>query len=190
MPAAFAYTGPACPRCNRPLDLRTITEGEDICPSCQGFFEAHVFRPPQRVSRVVQLAEAGPEGASACANHLRNAATTSCDRCGVFICGLCELEIGGVRYCPSCFDRLSENGTLDPAQARRRDYVSLALVMAFLGLVPFAGVVPAGLAIYYAIRAFNTPELREGRMTTIVVSLLLAIGTLIGNILLWLGALK
>jgi hypothetical protein len=188
MPAAYSYTGPACPRCNHPLDLRTITEGEDICPSCQGFFEAHVFRPPQRVARVVQLAAAGPEGASACANHLRNAATTSCDRCGVFICGLCELEVRGVRYCPSCFDRLSENATLDVTQARQRDYVTLALITAFLGLVPI--IVLSVLSIVYAIRALNTPELRDGRIATIIAALLVAVAGLAGGVMFWIGVLK
>ena len=36
-----------------------------------------------RVTRVLELAQTGPESAGSCANHPRNAAVTNCGRCGV-----------------------------------------------------------------------------------------------------------
>jgi uncharacterized paraquat-inducible protein A len=178
MSTPYGYIGPACPHCNRPFDLRQVqTDAEDICASCQQFFEARVFHPPQRVARVLQVAQAGPEGASACANHPRNAAVTSCERCGVFICSLCELDISGMRYCPSCFDRLSANGTLSVTQNRFRDYATLALVTAFVGFLFSAivvGIPIAALSIYYVIRGFRSAEIRHGRMTALIVALVVS----------------
>jgi hypothetical protein len=180
------YVGPACPRCNKPLDLTKVTtDGEDICPTCQVFFEAQVFHPPQRIARVLQLAQAGPEGASSCANHPRNAAVTSCERCGVFVCALCDLDLGGVHYCPSCFDRLTPTGGTDPmsaeAQTRFRDYGTLALGTAGLGFIlswVLIGIPLGALAIYYAIRGFRNRDAAEGRAFALLSAIVIALGDL------------
>jgi len=176
----ITYAGPACPRCNTPLPLESITLGEDICPHCQGFFTASVFHPPQHVTRVLQLAQTGPEGqtAASCANHPRNAAVTNCERCGLFICSLCELDLYGEKYCPSCFDRLTQNGGTDHAQTRFRDWRTLSFATAVIALI-LSGLVigvPLGvLSIYYAIRCIRDSQWSNDKLFLIIISVLMAL---------------
>ncbi|MCU1246600.1 MAG: hypothetical protein JWN02_2510 [Acidobacteria bacterium] len=184
---ALAYTGPVCPRCGKPLDLPTLRDGEDICPSCSGFFELRLFHPPQRVVHVAALATA-VDAATPCANHPRNVAVANCQRCGIFICSLCELEVGGDHYCPSCFDRLSQEGALPGALLRFRDYSRLSMTTAVVGLLMsvFFGL-PLGIAaIYYAIKAFRDPNTFRGARVGLVLAILIGIGDiLLGGYFLW-----
>jgi hypothetical protein len=182
-----AYRGPVCPRCNGPLDLESLRDGEDICPNCSGFFELRVFHPPKRVAHVAAV-DTGVDTATPCANHPRNSAVANCQRCGVFICSLCELEIGGGRYCPACFDRLSQEGTLPAALLRFRDYASLAMSTAVLGLIGFFALgIPLGiLSLYYSVRAFRDPNTERSSRGTIVLAILFALVDIpLGTLILW-----
>jgi uncharacterized paraquat-inducible protein A len=118
-----------------------------------------VFHPPTRSARVLQLVQSGPEAAGACANHPRNAAVTNCERCGIFICSLCELEVDGAKYCPACFERLAQEGAIHSARTRFRAYSSLAGLTAIVGLFfsgAFLGFPLGGLALYYVVKGFRT----------------------------------
>ncbi len=171
------YTGPACPRCGVPIALDRITPGEDICTVCRGFFTAAVFRPPSHVTRVVQLGAEGPENASACANHPRNAAVTSCERCGLFICSLCELDLFGGKYCPACFDRMTQEG--GEIQKSIRNWRGLALGISLAGLLLSSLMIgiPLGfLTIYYVIRGFRDPERSRDQYAGLIIAFFLAIG--------------
>lgn len=167
------YHGPACPACGKDVGFDALSDGWQQCPHCTVEFEARVFHPPQRSARVLQLAQVGPEGASACANHARNAAVAACDRCGLFICSLCEIDIEGGKYCPSCFERLSKDGGMATA-TRIRDYGSRAVLCAVVGLFPVFGL-PLGLmAFFYAFKATRKNSETSMSMLGIILALLLA----------------
>jgi uncharacterized paraquat-inducible protein A len=161
-----SYEGPSCPRCHARLTADWIHSGTVICPDCNKPFEATAFRPPQRTLEVVSVAAAlTPDGANACANHARNAAVTNCVRCGLFICALCNMDVGTGPHCPSCFDRLRTDDALSPAATRYRDYVSMARIAMLAGLFfsfMFLGIPFAAASLYYARKGFK--QLRdEGR---------------------------
>lgn len=165
-----AYAGPACPHCRHVLASDALQDGDIRCPACLTEFEARVFHPPQRSARVLQLAQSGPEGATSCANHPRNAAVASCERCGLLICSLCQLDVESGKYCPSCFERLAQEGALATAKNRFRDYGSLAMVWSIVGLLfsfLFLGIPLGIVSIYYAIRALRS---RQNRSSLIVVA--------------------
>jgi hypothetical protein len=151
--------GAQCPRCSFPLTADWI-KGSGIinCPNCSRAFEATTFNPPQRqqVAAAAEMATVGPEGANACANHALNAATASCQRCGLFICALCDMNVGSGSYCPSCFDRVRTEGTLQPAARRYRDYATMSRTFALAGLFLtfFLLSIPVGAAaMYYGFKA-------------------------------------
>jgi len=179
MPAAriSTYRGPVCPACGTAIDLASMHDGEQRCAKCHTIYDAHVFHPPQRSARVLQLAHTGPEGASSCANHARNAAVANCDRCGLFICSLCEIKIEDGTFCPSCFDRLSKDGRLGSATTKFRAYGSLAFSAAVGSLImfPLTGIPLGLLTIYYVIKGFRE---RDGASTTtvrLIVALLIGL---------------
>jgi len=182
----ISYVGPACPRCDAALPLESITAGEDICPRCQGFFHATVFHPPQRITRVLQIAHTGPESAGSCANHPRNAAVTNCGRCGLFICSLCELNLHGETYCPACFDRMTQGGGAEQAQTEFRDWRTLSLAMAIFAVIitlillvfppgAAAGIPLGALSLYYVVRAFRDPQWSRDQLPGVLISILLAL---------------
>src|ERR1043166_2967200 len=169
-----AYAGPQCPRCRAALS-EELHDGANVCLTCLGDFEARVFHPPQRSAPVLQLAQGGPGGAVSCANHARNAAVAACDRCGLLICSLCQLEVESGKLCPSCFERLSEAGGADMTRTRFRDYGSLGAIWAFAGLFfswALLGIPLGIIAIYYCIRAFRHRESRSSIIFVIFVLLL------------------
>ena len=175
---ASSYAGPACPRCGNPVELRELTDGPVNCPHCGGEFEARVFHPPTRHARVLQLAQSGPEAAGACANHPRNAAVTTCDHCGIFICSLCEMSVDGGRYCPTCFERLAGEGTLQSARTRFRAYGSLAGLTALGGLLLssfFLGLPLGILSLYYVVKGFRARRESGATIPGLILAASLAI---------------
>src|SRR4051794_3884979 len=91
---ALPYDGPQCPWCERRLPDEAIHSGVMRCPACTREFEATAFHPPERKPQVVRTAHSGPEEVNPCANHPLNTAVTSCRRCGIFICALCDMNVG------------------------------------------------------------------------------------------------
>jgi len=148
--------GVTCPFCKGPLEHETLISGTVRCPHCGNEFRAVRFSPPQRNVRVVELAATGPEGGHPCANHPGNAAVVNCDRCGAFICGLCQIDADGMSLCPACFDRLSAEGALESSRTKFRDFGGLASTSAAAGcLVYFLCVLFGPLAIYYGIKGLR-----------------------------------
>ena len=141
-----------CPRCGRPWGQEPLVSGPQRCPRCRGEFEAVAFTPPERRVQVAELAAAGPDGATACAVHKRNAAVATCGRCGVFLCGLCRVDVDRRVLCPSCFDRLIAEDALGTVKTRFRDYAGVAYSFAAFGLGPAAA--------YYALRALRQRDER------------------------------
>lgn len=183
MSVVAEYLGPQCPRCGIPLNASTLRSGTLICDHCSRPFEATVFQPPQRRQQITEVVgAAGPEGANACANHARNAAVTSCQRCGLFICSLCDMNMGTGSYCPSCFDRVRAEGTLKPIATRHRDYASIARLTAIVGILFwFAWPVLGGMVVYYAPKAMKQRR-EQGRSTAgMIVILILGILEIIGG---------
>jgi hypothetical protein len=161
------YEGPECPRCADLLGDETRRTGSIVCPRCGLTFEATVFNPPQRKMKVVEVAQSGPEGANACANHERNTAVTSCTRCGLYICSLCDMNVGSGSYCPSCFDRVRTEGSLAATTTRFRDYISMARAAAIAGLFfsfMFLGLPFGVLAMVYANKGVKQARV-AGRST-------------------------
>ncbi|HEV7573387.1 MAG TPA: hypothetical protein VGQ21_17955 [Thermoanaerobaculia bacterium] len=187
-----SYAGPSCPRCNARLTADWIQSGTITCPDCYKPFEATAFRPPQRRLEVVSVAAAlTPDGANACANHARNAAVTNCTRCGLFICALCNMDVGAGPHCPSCFDRLRADDALAPAATRYRDYASMARIAMIAGLFfsfMFMGIPFAAASLYYSRKAFK--QLRaEGRSKIgLIIIIIVAILEIVGGIA-WIAVL-
>jgi hypothetical protein len=172
-----AYRGPQCPRCDAVLPSDAISSGTITCPSCGVPFEATAFQPPVRPERrAMAIAGAGPDGGNACATHPLNAATTSCQRCGLFICTLCEMSISAGTFCPNCFDRIREEGTVPEVATRYKDYASLARLSMIAGIVMwFCAPIGGGLAVYYATKGLKQRR-DEGRSRAgVVIVMILAV---------------
>ena len=184
------YEGPCCPRCDAKLMTDWIRTGIVRCPDCNRDFEATAFNPSAPKLKIAEVATIGPAGANACANHARNVATTSCTRCGLFICALCDMNVGSGSYCPACFDRVRAEGTL-PVARKVRDYYSLARVASVAGLVflfIFLGPLFGILTLHYQNKGRR--EMRQrgenpwtgGAIVVMILAVLLIAGGLLYDI--------
>ncbi|MEA2339208.1 MAG: hypothetical protein QOE82_3215 [Thermoanaerobaculia bacterium] len=180
------YEGPQCPRCHARLTADWLQSGIITCPDCSKPFEATAFRPPQRRVEVLSVAAAlTPDGVTACANHARNAAVTNCVRCGLFICALCNMDVGTGPHCPSCFDRLRTDDASQSIGTRFRDYASMARVAMIAGMFfsfMFLGIPFAAASLHYARKGFR--QLRDegrskvGLIIIVIIDILMIAGGL------------
>ena len=189
MTIALAYVGPQCPRCGVFIAPGALRSGTVTCEVCLRKFEATVFDAPERPREAAVLETvvvAGPAGANACANHARNAAVASCARCGLFICSLCDMNVGAGSYCPSCFDRVRTEGTLKPVATRYRDWASIARLTAIIGLLfYFAYPVVGGLARYFSIKGMRQRREQGRSRIGMVIVMLIAIAEIVGGFALY-----
>jgi hypothetical protein len=174
-----SYDGPACPRCRMRLTADWLYSGTITCPDCGKTFEATAFTAPERRVEPAPTALIAVAGeANACANHVHNAAVTNCQRCGLFICALCDMDIGSGPYCPSCFDRMREDGALAQVKRRYRDYSRMAWVALIAGVVlgcAFLGLPFGVVSLIYARKALPQLRQRGGSLTGMYVAISLAI---------------
>jgi hypothetical protein len=112
------------------------------------------FEPPRRESRIPGAGGSGPGGAFACPAHRGNAAVASCERCGVFVCGLCRIDLEGQPFCPACFDRVVAGGEQVLTRNRFRDFEALGWLLSLAGLLcTCTGVVTGPAAVFCALKA-------------------------------------
>lgn len=124
------YLGPTCPCCAAPLP-RPVPTGTFVCRRCQHQITAAAFTPPTDPGPVVL--EAGHQ--TPCARHARNLAVGSCDRCGAFMCTLCQIDIDGRALCSACFERLEKAGELPSTRPSVRNWNGIAFHLSLLGLI-------------------------------------------------------
>jgi hypothetical protein len=171
-----------CPRCRRDIDIASLATPVATCPRCSRSFEATRFEPQSRITSP-QSIEGALAASQPCAVHALNAAVTSCERCGAFMCALCRIDVDGRTLCPTCFERLSTEGSLKSTQTSFRDYSGLAGVTATAGvLLWFLGLLFGPLAIYYASKglkqkkAMDESDGKAGLWIAIVVGALEIVG--------------
>jgi hypothetical protein len=171
------YKGPACPHCNTVLALQSVYSGSQTCAKCGRAFEAVVFQPATRKVNVEQLAAAGVGGGSPCAVHSGNAAIANCERCGCFMCSLCNIDADGAKYCANCFERLNAEGALSTSNNRMTNYEGISKASAAAGCFFYPAIFTGPLAIVYGIKALKQKkELGDSQgQVMIILSMLLGL---------------
>ena len=102
------------------------------------------------------------EGEASCFFHPENRAARACDRCGRFVCSVCEITVGASHLCPHCLSV----GITDPAKA---EFIPWRFLWAdgalFIGVLPLIfGIfmwpmlpLSALTAVVFAIMAWRRP---------------------------------
>jgi len=142
-----------CTRCRAPLPARQYNlRATTPCPSCGAKLIAAAFPA---------LLTGGPVGRSAekriaddqasCFYHENKKASVVCDRCGRFLCELCNIEVGASHLCPACVAAGTSAAAQTDIDVTRKYYDRLALSLA---IYPTA-ITPL-IALYLAARHGRT----------------------------------
>lgn len=136
-PGAFA-----CPSCGG--DFEPIETEWQNCPYCQKRLVVYVWP----VVRQSNSAASALSDQATCFFHPDKAFQACCQRCGRFVCALCDLQLGAEHVCPACFERgRAESGAeASKAEWRYRDvlYDSIAATVGW-GWILFWPVIVAAI---------------------------------------------
>lgn len=154
--AAGAVT---CPRCNGDVVPAETDTGWQRCPYCGNRMQIRTWP----VIRQNATAMAALSDQATCFFHPDKAFQACCQRCGRFVCALCDLQLGAEHVCPACFERGRANSGSEAGQAewRHRDvlYDSIALTIGW-GWILFWPVIFAAIptAIFLHIKYRKAPR--------------------------------
>lgn len=186
MAALFAFSRvfrpgePNCPSCSQILAGDEMqTEGLVRCSRCRTEILFHAFPALIRDRTPIRAGEklANTEDAS-CYYHLDKVAELTCDSCGRFICGLCDLEIAGRHLCPVCFQANLSKGDNVRVERRRMLKDSVALWTAILPIFLFwpVTIITGPTAVFMALRYWKAPTSVVGRTKTrLILAILLGL---------------
>jgi hypothetical protein len=122
--ASEAFSCPSCAGEFVPIE----TEWQS-CPYCEKRLRIHVWQiVRQNNNAVTALSDQ-----ATCFFHPDKAFQACCQRCGRFVCALCDLQLGAEHVCPACFERGRADSGAEAGKAewRYRDvlYDSIAVTV-------------------------------------------------------------
>ncbi|MGH8337741.1 MAG: hypothetical protein ACRETL_13175, partial [Gammaproteobacteria bacterium] len=177
-----------CPKCQSPLDAGLLNTHElQPCANCQTPVEAEVF--PALFRKIGPGAEGERvmiEGEASCFYHPAKKAVQHCAGCGRFLCALCDCELRGVHYCPSCLEAGQKKGKIKNLENRRVLYDTIALGLTVGPLLPaltlifvgfyFVSLFTTPAALFIAIRYWNAPRsIIHRTKARLVIAIILAV---------------
>lgn len=175
-----------CSRCQHPLPAAAFNAtGMTACAYCASLFRLIAF--PAALQPVEQ-GKPGEliliDGEAGCFYHPEKKAVLPCDSCGRFLCSLCDVEMNGEHLCPPCIESGKKKGRLKKLENHRIRYDDVALALAILPLVFFGCASPltAPIALYVAVRYWNTPgSILPRTKFRFAVAILFAVIQIIGS---------
>ena len=139
--AVEAVTCPSCKGDVVPVETKTRWQ---TCPYCEKRLQMRVWGSVQQNTSTM----AAISDQATCFFHPDKAFQACCQRCGRFVCALCDLQLGAEHVCPTCFERGRANsgGGAATAEWRHRDvlYDSIAVTIGW-GWILFWPVIVAAL---------------------------------------------
>ncbi len=153
-----------CVRCRTPLPFGMLNQpAYSSCPACGLQLRAEVF--PALFRSITVGASGEPivtAEESSCFYHPQKKAVLPCDGCGRFLCALCDCELHGKHFCPTCLEVGKTKGKIKNLENRRTLWDSIALSVAVLPMLLvftfYFTFMTAPMALYIAIRYWNAPR--------------------------------
>lgn len=160
-----------CPKCGIALQPEALGAVQShVCTRCRTVWQGAVFpallNPAPAPASKAAFAN---EGESVCFFHPQNRAVLSCERCGRFVCALCDMPIGSRHLCPACLSSGLGGEALPEAVPARFLWPETALLLGAIPLtigLPFwpMMIVSGPAAIALALFGWKKPgSLARGR---------------------------
>jgi len=132
---------------------------QTVCPKCAAELECWLLPALFRPLAPGSPARPAAAGQAACFNHPGRQAVVECEGCGRFLCGLCDIEIRGRHWCPTCFDKKRTEGTLSrlPDRLTRYDRIALALTLLPMLFCCVPSLITVPISLFVVIKQWNAP---------------------------------
>ena len=141
--------GPAavtCPHCSADIP---DDSGWQSCPYCQKWLQIRVWPIVRHNTNAVSALS----DQATCFFHPDKAFQACCQRCGRFVCALCDLQLGVEHVCPTCFERGRGDSGAEAGKAewRYRDvlYDSIAVTVGWGWIIFWPTIVAAIPAVIF-----------------------------------------
>ena len=157
--APIAVGAISCPGCKGDVAPVDTQAGWQTCPYCEKRLRIRVWGSVQQNTNTV----AAISDQATCFFHPDKAFQACCQRCGRFVCALCDLQLGAEHVCPTCFERGRANSGAETGKAewRHRDvlYDSIAVTIGW-GWILFWPVIVAAFpaAIFLHVKYRKAPR--------------------------------
>ncbi len=149
-----------CPACRASVLEGVFNVPEMVpCPACNVRLQIEVFPAFFRPAATAREAESILlEGESSCFYHPQKKAVLPCEACGRFLCALCDCDVAGRHFCPSCLEAGRTKRKIKGLENRRTLYDGVALSVALYPMLFFYfTLISAPIALFVAIRHWKTP---------------------------------
>ncbi|MFB3904792.1 MAG: hypothetical protein ACE15E_15175 [Acidobacteriota bacterium] len=175
MPGAPLY----CTSCLSVLEVSVDLPRQQVaCPNCAAELECWLLPALFRRPAAGSPARPAAPGQAACFNHAGRQAVVECKGCGRFLCGLCDIEVRGRHWCPSCLAAKRAEATLSPLPDSLTRYDRIALALTLLPMLFCCGpsLVTAPIALFIVIKHWNAPGSERASFRNIMlVSVILSV---------------
>lgn len=135
------------------------------------------------------------EGDATCFEHTNKRAVALCNRCGRFLCALCEVELDGKVWCPSCLISGDSGNQIQAIEKQRTLFDSIALALAIwpVALFLYPSIFTSPVVVYLSIRYWKKPTSiiprSKWRFVAALVIALLELGIIVALIIVFLVSL-
>lgn len=152
-----------CGKCGADLPAEVFNTPEPAaCPHCTNVVFGRAFPALLQAPRGSGAGEAlRLDDRSSCFFHPDRRAVVPCERCGRFLCSLCDLEIDGRHLCPGCLESGRKDATLAVFHTQHTRWDNVALMLAVVPLITGIGwyfsLFTAPAAIFIAIWKWKSP---------------------------------
>jgi hypothetical protein len=150
-----------CPKCTSALPywMMRTPRVDGACPACSSNVTVELFPAAIREETAsAQPVESLTDQAS-CYEHPAKLAKGVCHSCGRFLCALCEVEMDGKTWCPSCLQLDSPRARPQTLERSRTLYDSIALFFSTWSSLFFYPIFVAPPIVFYlAIRYWKAPS--------------------------------
>ncbi len=138
-----------CPSCAGDVIPVETESGWQSCPSCANRLQICLWP----VVRQNTNAATALSDQATCFFHPDKAFQACCQRCGRFVCALCDLQLGAEHVCPTCFERGRGDSGAEAGKAewRYRDvlYDSIAVTVGWGWIIFWPTIVAAIPAVIF-----------------------------------------
>jgi hypothetical protein len=148
-----------CAECSWPLPAEFWNQEDGApCPGCRQRIHAVVFPAIEQTRSGVLPQAIAADTEASCFYHAESRAVTPCEKCGRFLCGLCDIDLDGKHFCPACFRSDLASNRLETVETHRTLYDTMALALATLPLLLiWPAMIGAPAALFLVIRRWNAP---------------------------------